>query len=416
MKRILLVIPSTTYRTHDFMQAAEKMGAEVIVASDHRQALSALVPDTTLALNFRKPETVGKKVRQFMQKRNLALPAVDAVVGVDDTSAYIAALLAQTLGVPHNAPAAVFAARNKLAMRQKIAAAGLNFPDFRRFSVTDNPDKLAKRVSYPCVLKPVFLSGSRGVMRADNRAAFVAAFRQICDILALPEVREKAHGDEAGQILVEAYVPGVEVALEGMLSNGEFKTLAIFDKPDPLEGPCFVETIYVTPSRLPGYVLREVTHAAHQAALALGLTNGPVHAEIRINDNGATVIEIAARSIGGLCSRVLRFDGGTSLEELILRQALGEDIRAFQRERSAAGVMMVNVPTSGTLREIRGVPECRAVPGVESVIITIPGGQVVQPMPFGGRYLGFIFAREALPETVEGALRQACDRLEIVIN
>ncbi len=416
MKRILLVIPSTTYRTHDFMLAAEKIGAEVIVASDHRQALSALVPDTTLALNFRKPETVGEKVRQFMKKRGRGLPGVDAVVGVDDTSAYIAALLAQALGVPHNAPAAVFAARNKLLMRQKIAAAGLNYPDFRCFSGADDPGEIARRVSYPCVLKPVFLSGSRGVMRADDRTAFVAAFRQLCEILALPEVREKAQGEEGGQILVEAYVPGVEVALEGMLMDGAFKTLAIFDKPDPLEGPFFVETIYVTPSRLPGYVLREVTHAAHQAALALGLTNGPVHAEIRINDNGATVIEIAARSIGGLCSRVLRFEGGASLEELILRRALGEDLRERQRERPAAGVMMVNVPRAGTLREIRGVEASKAVPGVESVIITIPTGQAVQPMPFGGRYLGFIFAREMLPETVEAALREALARLEIIID
>jgi len=415
MKRILLVIPASTYRTHDFMQAAGKIGAEIIVASDHRQAMAPLIPDTTVALNFRKPETLGAAMRAFVEKRGFGQPPFDAVVGVDDTSAYVAALLAQTLGIRHNAPAALRAARNKFIMRQKIAAADLNYPDFRLFSSKDNPKKLAKRADYPCVLKPIFLSGSRGVTRADDPEQFIAAFARIREILAMPDVREKAFDDEANGLLVEKYIPGVEVALEGILINREFKTLAIFDKPDPLEGPYFVETIYTTPSRLPGYVLREVTHAAHRAALALGLENGPVHAEMRINDGGAFVIEIAARSIGGLCSRMLRFDAGMTLEELILRQATGENIWEIQRERSAAGVMMIPIPRAGTLKVVRGIDAAKAIPGVGDVIITIPNGQEVLPMPFGGRYLGFIFAREMLPEDVEAVIRASFSKLEIEI-
>jgi len=234
-------------------------------------------------------------------------------------------------------------------------------------------------------------------------------------LLSDKEVSAKGYGDEAKQILVEDYISGVEVALEGILLNREFKNLAIFDKPDLLEGPHFVETIYVTPSRLPGYVQREAIHAAHWAALALGLENGPIHAELRINEKGAWVVEIAARSIGGLCSRTLRFDGGISLEELILRQAVGEDISGIQREKAAAGVMMLPIPKEGILQDLKGVAEAKAVPGIEDVIITIPAGQPVAPMHKGGKYLGFIFARENSPEAVEAAIRAAYSRLEVVI-
>lgn len=411
MNRILLVIPSSTYRTHDFMVAAGKLNVEVVVASDHRQALAALAPDTTMALNFRKPETVVEKVREFARQKPFR-----AVVGVDDASAYIAALAAQALGIPHNSVPAVAASRNKYLMRQKMAAVNLNSPGFQRFSTAEDPLRLANKAAYPCVLKPLFLSGSRGVARADTPEQFIAAYREIEALLREPEVSGKGYGEEARQILVEDYIPGSEVAVEGLLFNREFKSLAIFDKPDPLEGPHFVETIYLTPSRLPGYVQREVIHAAQQAAGALGLENGPVHAEARINEKGAWVVEIAARSIGGLCSRVLRFEGGMSLEELILRQALGEDVSAIQREKSAAGVMMLPVPGEGILREVKGTEAAKAVPGVEALIITIPAGQKVRPMERGGRYLGFVFARGDFPEEVEDSIREAYRRLEVVIG
>ena len=416
MRRILLVIPSSTYRTHDFMAAASRLNAEVVVASDHRQAMASLVPDTTIALNFRKPGAIADPLKTYIAKRSFSHPAADAVIGVDDTAAYIAAVAARALAIPHNTPAALQAARNKYLMRQKIAAAGLNYPFFHRFSINQDPAQLSRRVAYPCVLKPVFLSASRGVTRADDPAGFEQAFNRIRLLLSDPEVASRAYGEEADMVLVEDYVPGVEIALEGILYNREFKTLAIFDKPDPLEGPHFVETIYVTPSRLPAYVLREATHAVERAALGLGLENGPVHAELRINDKGAFVIEIAARSIGGLCSRVLRFDGDITLEDIILRQALGEDIRDIQREHSAAAVMMIPIPAAGTLKAVEGIDAAKAVEGIETVLITIPTGQSVQPMPWGSRYLGFIFSRAALPEEAEAALREAHRQLHITIE
>jgi biotin carboxylase len=411
MKRILLVIPSTTYRTHDFMVAAGKLNAEIIVASDRRKSWANLIPDTTITLNFRKPEIIGEKVLRFARKQPL-----QAVMGVDDDSAYVAALAAEALSLTHNSTAAVNAARNKYLMRQKLAAAAVQSPDFEVFPVKKNPAVFAKKVDYPCVLKPVFLSGSRGVVRANNPQEFRAAFQEIRELLSGREITAKSYGDEAKQILAETYIPGVEVAVEGILTNGEFKSLAIFDKPDPLEGPHFVETIYVTPSRLPGYVQREVIHAAFRAALALGLKTGPVHAELRINDRGTWVVEIAARSIGGLCSRLLRFDDGKTLEELILRQALSEDIRPVQREKRAAGVMMLPVPKEGILRDITGLEAAKFVPGVEDIVITIPRDQKVAPMHKGGKYLGFIFARGDSPEEAEVSIRKAYQKLKVIVE
>lgn len=410
-KRIMLVLPSSTYRTHAFMTAAAKLEIDLVVASDHRQAMAALVPDTTLALNFRRVETIAGRVYEFGQKK-----PIDAVVGVDDASAYIAALSARALGIPHNPVEAVEAARNKYLMRRKLEAGGLSTPRYQLLPLKKKASRLAGKVHYPAVLKPLFLSASRGVIRVNDPEEFTAAFEELKALLALPEVSGRAYGEEAAHILAEDYIDGVEIALEGILVKRELKALAIFDKPDPLEGPHFVETIYVTPSRLPGYVQREAIHAAHRAALALGLENGPVHAELRINERGAWVIEIAARSIGGLCSQTLRFLPEISLEELILRQAVGEHILEVQRERAAAAVMMLPVPQAGILEAVEGVEAAKAVAGVEDVIITIPGGQEVLPLPRGGRYLGFIFARAELPEDAEAAIREAYRRLKVVIR
>lgn len=408
-KSVLLVLPSSTYRTRAFMYGAAAEGVELVVASDHRQAMSALVPDTTLALNFRKPATIPARVREFAANRRF-----DAVVGVDDNSVYIAALIAEALGLPHNPLPAVMAARNKLKMREKIAPMAINSPAFQKLPLKKNPKRLAKSLNFPCVLKPLFLSASRGVTRVDTPEEFIAAFESLKKLISDPDVAARAYNDEAKYILAEDYIPGIEVAVEGLLLNGEFKSLAIFDKPDPLEGPHFIETIYVTPSRLPGYVQREVIHAAHQAALAIGLRNGPVHAEARINEEGVWVVEVAARSIGGLCSRALRFTHQMSLEALILRQATGGDVQAIQRERQASAVMMMPVLDSGILKEVQGIPEAAAVEGIEDVLITIPYGQSLLPMPVGGRYLGFIFARAEQPEDAETAIREAYSRLKVI--
>ena len=275
--------------------------------------------------------------------------------------------------------------------------------------------EVRERVKFPCVLKPLFLSASRGVIRANNPEEFVNAFRRIVSILGVPDV--KARTDAGAQaILIEDFIPGVEVALEGILIRGQLKVLAIFDKPDPLDGPFFEETLYVTPSRLPIDVQEAIISCTARTAYALGLREGPVHAELRVNDDGAWIIEIAARSIGGLCARTLRFGMGISLEELIIRHAIGMEVESLQRERQPAGVMMIPIPRAGVLREVRGKVDAGQVSGIEEITISIPIGQEVLPLPEGARYLGFIFARGNTPESVEASLREAHRRLEFVIT
>jgi biotin carboxylase len=399
-----------TYRASAFLEAAGRLGVPVVVGSDRPQVLGAANPAGNLALDFSSPEETTQDIVEFDQKY-----PIGAVVSADDDGAVLAAMASEALGLPHSPLRAVAAARNKLLMRQILAEAGIPSPHFSRFSVDYDPEDVARRVIFPCVLKPLFLSASRGVMRANDGAEFVAAFRRVVAILRRPEVTAQG-GQLARQVLVEDFIPGPEVALEGLLSKGKLKVLAIFDKPDPLDGPFFEETIYVTPSRLPTSTQAEIVSCTARVAATLGLREGPLHAELRVNDRGAWIIEIAPRSIGGLCSRTLRFGDGISLEEMILRHALGFGVEQLERENRAAGVMMIPIPSAGILREVKGHEEAKKTPGIEDVRITIPIGQEVVPLPEGTRYLGFIFARDGTPDRAEAVLREAHRRLTFVIT
>ena len=399
--RLLLLLPTRTYRTEDFVDAARTLGVDLVCASEKPSTLEALAPDGLLTLDFADPERAAAAVADWSKARPLA-----AVVGVDDVTAAAAAAVAARLGLRASAPAAVAAARDKFQMRQCLAAAGVPVPRFRRIALADNPVLAARGVEFPCVLKPLSLSASRGVIRANTIEQFVVAFRDDVTV----------SGDAARYLLAEEYVPGLEVALEGLLIRGRLHVLALFDKPDPLEGPFFEETIYVTPSRLPDAVQRAIAATTTAACAALGLTEGPVHAELRVNDDGPWVLEIAARSIGGLCSRTLRFGTGMTLEEIILRHALGWSIASLERERPAAGVMMIPIPRAGVLRTVHGLDEASATRHVEDVVISAHAGQELIPLPEGWQYLGFIFARAERPADVEDALRIAHSRLRFVID
>ena len=391
------------------MAAAERLGVDVTVGSNQRQVLEAFSCGGTATIDFRDLDAGVAQIVAYARERPLA-----AVVGVDDETTLLAAKAAEALALAHNPPEAVAACGDKYRFRLALANSGLLAPEFRLVSVDDDPAAAAREAPYPCVLKPLALAASRGVIRADDEAAFVAAFARIARILEAPDVAPM--GAAAERILVERYVPGDEVALEGLLVDGRLEVLALFDKPDPLEGPFFEETIYVTPSRAPGPVQEEIATAAQRAVAALGLREGPVHVELRLNDRGPWVIEVAARSIGGLCARSLRFGAGIRLEELILRHALGEPLASPARERRPAGVMMLPIPAAGVLREVRGLDEAKSVPGIEGVEITIARGQPVVPLPEGNRYLGFVFARADTPAEAEAALREAHRRLEFVIE
>jgi biotin carboxylase len=403
-------LPTTTYRTRAFIDAALKLGIEVVAATEEPSTLQPKSPGSLMTLNFLDPDTAAASAVAFAAEH-----PIDAVIPVDEDTAVAAARIAEQLGLSHNPVLGAMRAKNKHLMREALSSAGIPVPRFWRFSLDDDPALIARRVAYPCVVKPTFLSTSRGVMRANNPNQFAAAVLWLGKILGTPQMLRRG-GANAREVLAEEFVPGVEIALEGLLTDGELKVLAVFDKPDPLDGPFFEETIYVTPSRLSAGTLREAANSAAAATRALGLIGGPVHAELRINEAGPWVIEVAARSIGGLCSRALRFDGERSLEEVILMHALGQDTHEIDREGQAAGVMMIPIPRAGVLKAVNGIDHSRAVSHIEDVIISAHIGQRILSPPEGAAYLGFIFSRAADPETAESALRQAHGLLDFVIE
>jgi biotin carboxylase len=403
----LLLVPTTSYRIGDFLGAAERLGVDVAVGSDQRQVLEQYSEGRTVTLDFKNVERGVARIETYSRDYPLA-----AIVGVDDETTVIAAKASQALSLPHNAPESVAATGNKHRFRTCLANSGLPAPRFTLFPVNDDPERAARDSFYPAVLKPLALSASRGVIRADDPVQFAAAFRRIRAILEKADIR----GEAASHIQVEEYVPGDEVALEGLLDDGRLTVLALFDKPDPLQGPYFEETIYVTPSRLPEHVQGAIAATVSRAVATLGLREGPIHAEMRINDKGVWLIEVAARSIGGLCSRALHFGAGGRLEDLILRQALGLPMPIIELDRPATGVMMIPIPAAGVLRRVDGIEAARALADIEDVTISIPLGETLVPVPEGNRYLGFIFARSDTPEAVEAALRAAHGELEFTIE
>ena len=411
--RVLLLLPTRTYRATDFLEAALKLNVEVVVASEEAATTADLSPRHTLVLDFSAPAVATQIIVEFSETYPIA-----AIVGVDDDTTLLATAALEALGLPHNPVDSAKATRNKYLLRHTLATNGVSVPAYQRFSIEDDPAEIAAKlgtdthVGFPCIIKPLSLSASRGVIRADTPAEFVEAFQRTTKLL---HALQESTDPPAQYLLVEDYIPGIEVALEGMLLDGELKTLALFDKPDPLEGPFFEETLYVTPSRLSMEIQAALHRATVEAADALGLIHGPIHAELRYNDTGAHLIEIAARTIGGLCARTLRFGTGMSLEELVIRHAIGQQVEELQREQQAAGVMMIPVPKAGILGEVRGKTAAYCVDGIVEVNITIPIGGEVVPLPEGARYLGFIFARAETPEAVESALREAHRQLEFVI-
>ena len=411
--RVLLLLPTRTYRATDFLEAALKLNVEVVVASEEAATTADLSPRHTLVLDFSAPTVATQIIVEFAETYPIA-----AIVGVDDDTTLLATAASEALGLPHNPVDSAKATRNKYLLRHTLATNGVSVPAYQRVSIHDDAAEIAAKlgtdthVSFPCIIKPLSLSASRGVIRADTPAEFVEAFQRTTKLL---HALQESTDPPAQYLLVEDYIPGIEVALEGMLLDGELKTLALFDKPDPLEGPFFEETLYVTPSRLSMEIQVALHRATVEAADALGLRHGPIHAELRYNDTGAHLIEVAARTIGGLCARTLRFGTGMSLEELVIRHAIGQQVEELQREQQAAGVMMIPVPKAGILGEVRGKTAAYCVDGIVEVNITIPIGGEVVPLPEGARYLGFIFARAETPEAVESALREAHRQLEFVI-
>ena len=415
----MLLTTTTGYQTRSFVQAAEKLGLAIVFGTDRCNRLDDPWQDGAMALKFENPDEAAAKIAEQADRKTIR-----AIVALGDGTPPTAARAAETLGLLFHRPETSDICRDKYRSRQRLRECGLNVPRFIRFPIGTDPSEIVKLgvapIGFPCVLKPLALSASRGVIRANNAQEFVSAFKEIQSLLRSPEIQVK-HEETSGYLQVEEYIEGEEIAVEGLVNRGRVKVLTVFDKPNPLVGPYFEESLYVTPSRLSLETQAKILETLRRAVQALGLHHGPLHAELRINNKGLWILEVAARSIGGLCSRTLRFrepgrDENISLEELIIRLALGEDIETIRREEAASGVMMIPVPQAGVFQRVDGIEEALATPGVEEIIITVRPNQELIPLPRGTSYPGFIFARGPSPDLVEQALRHAHQKLHFVVS
>jgi hypothetical protein len=421
MPRVLLLAATTGYQTRAFGESAERLGVDLVYATDRCDVLEDPWQDGAIAIRFREEqESVGAILAALRER------PVSGVVAVGDRPTVIAARVLEALGLPGHPPRAALSARNKRLTRERLEAAGLPTPRFAQQLLDADPGAAVAAIGFPAVVKPLALSGSRGVMRVNDAAQLQAAFVRLRSLLAAPELRAE-HNPAHDLVLVEGFIEGREFAVEALMNHGTLDVLAVFDKPDPLDGPFFEETIYLTPSSAPTATQAAIVESISRAASALGLFHGPIHAECRANPAGVFVLEVAARPIGGLCARALRFSrraavgpessgpGDISLEELLLRHALGESSVEWHREPEASGVMMIPIPRRGLLRGVSGLEAAQLVSGVEDIRITAKPDQLLVPLPEGASYLGFIFARSARSGDVEHALREAHDRIGFTI-
>ncbi len=411
--RVLLLSTTTGYQLRSFGDSAERLGIDLLLATDRCHQLDDPWRDGALPVRFHEEEFSLVLIRDAVKRLPLS-----GVLAVGDRPAVLAARVAETFALPGNTRAAADASRNKKLMRQRFAHAGLQVPWFIELPSRIHVSAVADAVRYPCVVKPLGLSGSRGVIRADNREQLEKAVERSRALLERPAVRAFRNGlDEA--LLVEGFIEGREYAIEGLVTDGQLRVLAIFDKPEPLDGPFFEETIYVTPSSAPAAVQESIVGTSHKAITAMGLTHGAIHAECRVAPGGIVILEVAARPIGGLCSKVLRFESGDDvvpLESLLLRHACGQDVSRYARERRTAGVMMIPIPKRGLLKGVSGLAAARRTALVEEIHITAKPEQLIEPLPEGDSYLGFIFARGERPAEVVAALREAHHRLAFRIE
>lgn len=405
MARVVLIVPSATYKAQDFLAASARLGVDVVVASEHASVLSQAGDGRSLVVKCDDPGAATDSILELDRTH-----PIDAVVAVDEQGVGIAAMASEALGLPHSPPSAVAATRDKLALRQALASAEVPQAAWAEIGEGDSGGEALAEIGYPCVIKPRSLSASRGVIRADTQAQAEAAIARSRRIVAA------SGGPEEASLVVESYIPGIEVALDAILAHGQVVPLAMFDKPDPLEGPYFEETIYVTPSRVDPAIQAQVLDVVARAARAVGLTHGPIHAEARIDAERVYCIEVAARSIGGHCSRSLSFGGGVSLEEVVLASALGLKPPPTDPTYPASGVMMIPIPATGAFVAVSGEEAARSIPGIVGVEIAVPIGSEVVGVPEGDRYLGFIFARASSARSVEASLRKAHSLLGIKID
>ena len=333
---------------------------------------------------------------------------VACVLATDDVCVTLANRIAAHYGLAHNRPEAARLTQRKDLGRAALARAGCNTPAFQVVAFED-ADPRRIDIDFPLVVKPLSLSGSRGVIRVDDPAQFVAARDRVRAIVE----HSASRGYAADHLLLEEYLDGDEYAIEGFMIAGRFQPLTIFDKPEPLTGPYFEETYYVTPSRLPAPRRRALIDEVARCCAAYGLSQGPVHAEARLTARGPVLLELAARTIGGQCGQLIEFSLGHPLEELVIL-GLCDRLPPASGQTDAAGVLMIPITEAGILHRVEGLTDALQTPWVRDVEIHIAPGYELRPLPEGSSYLGFIFAQGPDPETTYRALRAAHARLRFV--
>lgn len=404
--RLLLIAPPNSYRTAAFLAAARRLQIDILIASEGRYSLVSEIADG-LHVDLATPEALDVLLAANGER------AFCGVVATDDAVVELGSRIAAALGLPHNPPHAARCSQRKDLSRQALRQAGAGVPGFALIDLAQPLKTQLQALPLPCVLKPLSMSGSRGVIRVDTLPQALAA----CDrIRAILDTDPPVDDFVATHLLMECFVAGPEVAVEGLLRGGVLTPLAIFDKPDPLDGPYFEETYYITPSRHAPFVQQDIIRSVETACRAIGLCEGPVHAELRITPQGCVMMEVAARTIGGECARLLKFATGHGLEELVIAHASGQALDAAPAPAAgAAGVLMIPIPRAGILRRVEGLSAARAVPGIEDISIAIRDGYELVPLPEGASYLGFLFAYGAEPAAAEAALRAACAELNFVV-
>lgn len=405
-KRVLIIAPHSSYRTAAYIQAAQHLNIDVLIASEGKHSI---VSDFAkgLHIQFADQDAAFQTIVEAAEAKPFA-----GVMGTDDSSLELASCVAGHFGLSHNPPSAVRLAGRKDLARECLLQAQVAVPAFKRILLNHEIEHQLADIDFPVVVKPVALSGSRGVIRANNTEGLRQALQRVKKLLA---AETQLESELREQVLVEQYIPGQEVAVEGMLYQGQLQILTVFDKPDLLEGPFFEETYYITPSRHSKPILQQLQEMVQQACEAYGLVEGPVHAECRINERGVWILEVAARTIGGLCARLLTYGTGHSLEELVLAQAMGQPL-TLNAERPASGVLMIPIPEAGVFKRVEGLLEAQRVEGIVDIDIQIREGYELVPLPEGASYLGFIFAQADTPDEVEAALRKAHALLKIIVS
>ncbi|ORU91357.1 MAG: hypothetical protein A6F72_02070 [Cycloclasticus sp. symbiont of Poecilosclerida sp. N] len=403
MRSVLLIAPHNSYRIHAYIEAAGHLGIKLVVASQSEYSLVSAVADG-IQINFSDDAVSLERILDADQQHHFK-----AIISSDDGGVRLAAKVAKALGLSANDSDSAELTRRKDMARERLKACGVPVPDFRTVDLLKPILQQIFDLAYPVVIKPLAMSGSKGVIRANDQQECVSALNRVEKI-----IQYVSNADERHKVLIESYIEGKEIAYEGLLHRGQLNLLTIFDKPDAMEGPFFEETYYVTPTRLSSKEQALATARVAETCKAYGLREGPVHAELRLQNDEAYIIEMASRTIGGDCADVLKFGLNIGLEELVLLQALGKPIETPALDNSV-GVLMIPIPSQGVLRRVEGINRAKKVTYIIDIGISVREGYELVPLPEGSSYLGFIFAKAPTAKLVESALRQACSCLTILI-